>query len=238
MGERSTELYFHEFLSADSSDIYITPLEYVIHNGQRFLVFPYAGLDLFMLTTSGFWVQHEHITMELFEELVEKMELFHIRYKLAIGDISPWNIVYDAQLGTGRFIDLELLKAPIENVVPPEPAETLHIDIPGKDVYIQSFSREGTPGFCCFDKLFSATFDVFENDRYALATTLYTMITNRVPPTLYASDSCTRDEWYRLHEVALEHLLMFMHYGCYHWSIESRRKIVDYIRTAWKRRLT
>ena len=234
--ESSTELYFHEFVSLDSSDIYVAPIDYVFHDGERFLVFPYVGQDVFTLAMHGFWSTHEHITMTFYEEMLKKMDLFHIRYKMAIGDISPNNIVYDAKNGKGSFIDLELLRYPFmqRSVQSPVMNNTLCIDVPQKDVNLRSFSRVGTPGFRSFDKLFSDTFDVFENDRYALATTLYTMITNGAAPTLYMTGTCTRKEWSHLHEVALEHLQTFMTNGCYHWSIASKLQILDYIRTTWK----
>jgi hypothetical protein len=59
--------------------------------------------------------------------------------------------------------------------------------------------------YTSYEKRYGRWYDVIDNDQYALATTIYCMLTKENPP---ASDTWMGDkrQWLIVHENALEHL--------------------------------
>ena len=230
------ELQFHKDMTGVYKDqqIFVIPLN--ITRYPPMLIFPFAGQDLLKLADLGFWTDYEQITLSNAEELMKKLYLFHRMYKMAIGDIKPENIVYDPTTGVGKFIDLEYVTRQYH---PPRStdsvASTLSIDIP--DPFLRHYRTVTTPAYSCFEKRHMQDYDVFKNDEYALATTLYCIITNRQPPggvLIMERATIVTDKlvWDYVHEKAYEYLAIHLRHTL-QWGEDNTAAMLKYVRQKW-----
>ena len=144
------------------------------------------------------------------EKLIEHLDLFHTRFSMAMGDIKPENIVYNNFTGVVKYIDLEYATAPGTKPPPTFDITSLSIHVP--DRRTRYYKTTTTIGYTSFKKRCGGDYCVFKNDQYALATTLFCLLSNRRPPGLYVgpeilSEENDKSQWDRLHVTAFDDLV-------------------------------
>lgn len=226
----SGELYFHLHVHeiCHRQSIFVSPIRIIYNRDDVTVVYPFEGKDTLALAVSNFWTTHTHITLSVLVQLIEQLQVFHAIFMMAMGDIKPDNIVYNSSSGTARYIDLEYTTA--QYSVPPTSPTSLFIEIP--DPRTRHYSTVTTPCYSSFEKRAGRDYCVFANDEYALATTLFCLLTNRQPPGLSIPpplSSSVRAHWDAIHATAFKELLVHVQ----EWE-EDTSVLLTYIRTHWK----
>lgn len=72
-------------------------------------------------------------------------------------------------------------------------------------------------------------YDVVRNDHYALATTIYCILTNENPPAPETWNG-DKQQWDTIHEMALEHLRTFL---IGRWQPDNIKYINDIVSRRW-----
>jgi len=230
----SGEIYYHRRHRCDTT-IVVTPATILYRDDHAIIVYPYMGLDAATLARSDFWSLYEHVTLSTMETLISSLYTFHAQSQMAMGDIKPENIVYNTATGAVRYIDLEYATGPHVVQVPSERSFQLRIVVPNPRT--RYYRTVTTPAYESFDKRCSMDYCVFRNDRYALATTLFCLLTNQEAPGTYMFPrtlSATRDrsEWDRLHALAYNQLLSHVQ-DTVRWNIVNTETVVSFIRVQW-----
>lgn len=231
------EIFFHNRVctsSARSRHLVVVPVRILYGHDYAILVFPFMGLDAAVLSQSDFWAQDAHVTLHAMEELIAGLHVFHTQFQMAMGDIKPDNILYNTTSGSVWYIDLEYATGPY--VVASEALKpTLSINIP--NARTRHYRTVTTPAYESFEKRCGVEYCVFRNDRYALATTLFCLLTNMPSPgscmTTRSLDA-TRDkpEWNRLHELAFKELVFHVH-TILQWDKVQLSTVLNFIQVHW-----
>jgi serine/threonine protein kinase len=232
VSRQSGELYFQLHapdVCQQGHEIFLTPLHIIYNQDDVTLVYPFGGQDTLTLAKSNFWTEYEHITLSMMEHLIDQLRLFHAVFMMAMGDIKPDNIVYNSATGAVRYIDLEYATAQLSTV----PVVGLVIVVP--EPQTRHYNTVTTPWYSSFEKRCGTGYCVYKNDAYALATTLYCLLTNHRPPgSLFPSDSVLsietdRVRWETLHTSAFRSLL-FQLETVLMWNAVD---VVQFIRVHW-----
>jgi serine/threonine protein kinase len=237
VGLSSGELFVHSLDLYRDQRIFTKPLRIIYDREHVFIVYPFSGTDAFELAQSSFWMIYEHITLSVMEQLIEHLNLFHTRFSMAMGDIKPENIVYNNFTGIVQYIDLEYATAP--GIKPPS---TQNLDIASLSIHVPDprtryYKTMTTVGYTSFQKRCGGDYCVFENDQYALATTLFCLLTNRRPPGLSVgphilSEGSDKSKWDRLHETTFDELVTHVD-NVLRWSKANTNSILMFIRDKW-----
>jgi serine/threonine protein kinase len=168
--------------------------------------------------------------------LIENLAMFHDRFSMAMGDIKPSNIVYHSFTDTVHYIDLEYSTTPPRRPRITKSNGLLSISIP--DPCTRYYRAVTTIAYSSFEKRCGGDYCVFENDRYALATTLFCMLTNDNPPgTLvddhYLSPSTDKSNWYDLHAESFYTLVTNSH-SVLNWDNPSTGVVLNFIQRYWE----
>jgi hypothetical protein len=225
----NSELYFHLHVHDICFDqsVFVQPLHIQYNYDDVYIIYPYSGQTTCVLAQSNFWATYEHLTISIMYQLMEKMQFFHAVFMMAMGNITPISIVYNDLTGVVRYRDLEHTTA-----------QTSMLAIP--DRRTSHYKTVATPCFSSFEKRSGGDYCVFRNDEYALATTMYCLLTNRHPPglsfpeVLVVSD---RVQWDLIHTNSYRDLVFYLHHTL-KWSKSSTVDILDFISTHWVRRDT
>jgi serine/threonine protein kinase len=222
-------------MSEKNDPIFVGPITIRIDRDFALMVFPFSGLDAQDWSHQQLWYTHGQLTCQVVESLTQKLWLFHETYHMSMGDIKPGNIVYDTHTDRVRYIDLEYVTRQPVAVVRNAPLglsklvglDDLTINIP--DPYTRHYRQETTIGYTSYQKRLGHNYSVFENDQYALATTIYCMITGEDPPFC---DTRPLDpkHWMQVHSWALEHLQKIL---CNQWDPENITFVTKVIGKRW-----
>ena len=229
----SGELYFHSHVGDQSNrqHIFTSPMRIIYHGDHAILVYPFAGLDALKLARTYFWNTYEHITLSVMDVLIERLALFHTRFRMAMGDIKPDNIVYNSSTGVVSYIDLEYATAPLMKSSNVQSTDVLSIAIP--DQRTRHYRTTTTAAFSSFEKRSAGNYCVFKNDAYALSTTMFCLLTNRDPPMTsnlpMAQDTAS---WNSIHSVAFDYLVYHIH-SVLHWDIRGTHNVLQFINANW-----
>jgi serine/threonine protein kinase len=232
----SGELFFHTRTHDLYKDqrIFVAPLRIIYDRASAYIVYPFSGNDAFELAQSGFWMTYEHITLSVMEKLIDNLDLFHTQFLMAMGDIKPENIVYNNFTGIAKYIDLEYASSPGTKQVYTD-TTSLTIDIP--DPRTRYYRTTTTIAYTSFEKRLGGDYSVFQNDQYALATTLFCLLTNRKAPGLSVgcpvlSEEHDRVTWNRVHTLAFDDLVSYVN-TVLGWSKSNTNRILMFIRDKW-----
>jgi serine/threonine protein kinase len=204
----SGELDFHRQMREGCNNqwIFVAPLRIIHGRNHAILVYPFRGIDALRLAQSRFWPTDENITLSFMHQLIDKLHRFHKTFGMGMGDIKPDNIVYDGSTGVASYIDLEYVTAQyvlVETVSPP----VLSIVLP--DLRTRHYRTVTTPCYTCYEKrLGRGSYCVFKNDAYALATTIFCLLTNRQPPGFFIGQMPNRSTWDSLHTQEFKELVV------------------------------
>ena len=225
----SGELYFHTN-NEKQPHIFISPIRIIYHVDHAILVYPYAGLDAFELSRISFWTKSERATLTIMDNLVRQLVLFHQNFGMAMGDIKPSNIVYNSLTGIVSYIDLEYATAPRVFAPPTNKPTILSITIPNPRA--RHYRTTTTPEYSSLEKRCGYQYCVFKNDAYALATTMFCLLTNNNPPTTSRKITDDKESWILIHVQAFRHLVFCVH-SVLRWSMVETWDVLDFIYTHW-----
>jgi serine/threonine protein kinase len=229
----SGELYFHTNAGEQSNEqhIFTSPIRIIYHGDHAILVYPFAGQDALELAQVYFWTTYEHITLAVMDQLIERLALFHKRFLMAMGDIKPDNIVYNSFTGVVSYIDLEYATAPIPKSLVLHSTSAMSIIIP--DPRTRHYRTTATAAYSSFEKGYAGEYCVFKNDEYALATTMFCLLTNRDPP-MTSNRTIEQDQasWNVIHAAAFRYLVYYIH-SVLHWDIQGTRNVLHFIHANW-----
>jgi len=178
----SGEVFFHRLFGRNDSVLFPVDIQDV--QTHVHLLYPVWGADLLEYTRCGRWTQDPETAAVVILALIEKLTQFHRDFQMAMGDIKPSNILYEETTRDVRYIDVDLCTAQPAHPDPsPDPVTAPAFSIRIPEARTQSYGKQSTPGYMSYPRSVGKWYDVFEDDRYALAATICCLLLEIDPPS-------------------------------------------------------